>query len=170
VDTEVDKRLDKIGTDEAKALRGKAAVANTRLAYAAFEDVFSTARWQALAEAGAKPQRPLWASTGVKNPDYPDTMYVDELVVADTVNTMPEKTMHAVADHARMRGEEFPDLVTGTGDEAAKVFADLSAAGIDVDSVFVTLENEGVEKFEKSWTELLETVSGQLGKAGNGEG
>ncbi|TDQ01115.1 transaldolase [Labedaea rhizosphaerae] len=170
VDTEVDKRLDAIGTDEAKALRGKAAIANARLAYAAFEEVFSSDRWKALAAQGAKPQRPLWASTGTKNPDYPDTLYVDELVVADTVNTMPEKTLHAVADHGRMSGDSFPDKVTGTKDEAAQVYTDLSAAGIDIDDVFLTLENEGVEKFEKSWVELLDTVSGQLDKAGNGKG
>jgi transaldolase len=170
VDTEVDKRLDAIGTDEAKALRGKAAIANARLAYAAFEEVYSSDRWSALAADGAKPQRPLWASTGTKNPDYPDTLYVDELVVADTVNTMPEKTLHAVADHGRMSGDEFPDKVTGTGDAAAKVYADLAAAGIDVDDVYLTLESEGVDKFEKSWSELLDTVSGQLDKAGNGKG
>ncbi|MGH3759389.1 transaldolase [Actinophytocola sp.] len=158
VDTEVDKRLDAIGTDEAKALRGKAAVANARLAYAAFQDVFGTERWQALAAAGAKPQRPLWASTGVKNPDYADTMYVDELVVADTVNTMPENTLHAVADHGKIDG----DTVTGTAGEAQQLFDALSATGIDVADVFVTLEREGVEKFEKSWLELLETVDGQL--------
>jgi len=158
VDTEVDKRLDAIGTEEAKALRGKAAVANARLAYAAFQEVFGTERWQALAADGAKPQRPLWASTGTKNPDYPDTLYVDQLVVADTVNTMPEKTLHAVADHGKITG----DTVTGTGGEAQRHFDALSAAGVDVTDVFLTLENEGVEKFEKSWEELLESVDGQL--------
>jgi transaldolase len=158
VDTEVDKRLEKIGTDEAKALRGKAAVANARLAYAAFEEVFAGERWQALAAAGAKPQRPLWASTGVKNPDYPDTMYVDELVVANSVNTMPEDTLHSVADHGKITG----DTVTGTAAQAQQVFDDLSAAGIDIADVFRTLENEGVQKFEKSWEELLESVDGQL--------
>jgi transaldolase len=158
VDTEVDKRLDAIGTDEAKALRGKAAVANARLAYAAFEEVIASDRWQALAAAGARPQRPLWASTGVKNPDYADTMYVDELVVADTVNTMPENTLHAVADHGKITG----DTVTGTAGAAQELFDALSAAGIDVADVFVTLESEGVEKFEKSWEELLESVDGQL--------
>jgi transaldolase len=158
VDTEVDKRLDAIGTDEAKALRGKAAVANARLAYAAFQEVFGSPRWQALAEAGARPQRPLWASTGVKNPDYADTMYVDDLVVNDTVNTMPENTLHAVADHGKISG----DVVTGRAGEAQQLFDDLSAAGIDVTDVFLTLENEGVEKFEKSWEELLESVDGQL--------
>jgi transaldolase len=101
VDTEIDKRLEKIGTDEALALRGKAGIANSRLAYAAFQDVFQGKRWAALTAQGAKPQRPLWASTGVKNPDYSDTMYVTELTVADTVNTMPEKTLQAFADHGR---------------------------------------------------------------------
>ncbi|MDQ0380829.1 transaldolase [Amycolatopsis thermophila] len=161
VDTEVDKRLDKIGTDEAKALRGQAAIANARLAYAAYEELFATDRWQALAAAGARPQRPLWASTGVKDPSYSDTRYVDELVVADTVNTMPEKTLDAVADHANIEG----DKVTGTGAQAQEVFDKLAAAGIDITDVFLTLENEGVEKFDKSWTELLDTVAGQLEKA-----
>jgi transaldolase len=161
VDTEVDKRLEKIGTDEAKALRGKAAVANARLAYAAFEEVIAGERWQALAAKGAHPQRPLWASTGVKNPDYADTMYVDDLVVADTVNTMPENTLHAVADHGKITG----DTVTGTAGEAQQVFDDLSAVGIDVPDVFRTLESEGVEKFEKSWEELLESVQQQLNAA-----
>ncbi len=161
VDSEVDKRLDALGTDEAKALRGKAAVANARLAYAAFEETFAGERWSALAEAGATRQRPLWASTGVKNPDYSDTMYVDQLVVADTVNTMPEKTLHAVEDHGKITG----DTVTGTAAEAQGVYDRLSAVGIDVDDVYRALETEGVEKFEKSWTELLESVRGQLDKA-----
>jgi transaldolase len=164
VDTEVDKRLDAIGTDEAKALRGKAAVANARLAYVAFEEAFSTDRWRELAKDGAKAQRPLWASTGVKNPDYSPTLYVDELVVADTVNTMPEATLDAVAEKSQLRG----DTVTGTGAEAQQVFDDLTAVGIDIPDVFVTLENEGVEKFEKSWEELLESVTGQLNAAKEG--
>ena len=158
VDTEVDKRLDAIGSDEAKALRGKAAVANARLAYAAFEEVFAGERWAPLAAAGAKPQRPLWASTGVKNKAYKDTMYVDDLVVADTVNTMPEDTLHAVADHGDVRG----DTVTGTAAAAGQVFDELAAVGIDIDDVYLVLEREGVEKFEKSWEELLESVEGQL--------
>ncbi|PPK66743.1 transaldolase [Actinokineospora auranticolor] len=161
VDTEVDKRLDAIGTDEAKGLRGLAAVANARLAYAAFEETFSGARWESLAEAGANKQRPLWASTGTKNPDYPDTLYVDELVVAATVNTMPEKTLRAVADHGRITG----DTVTGRAAEAKDVYDRLAAAGIDVDDVYRALEDEGVDKFEKSWAELLETVRGQLDRA-----
>ncbi|PWW56967.1 transaldolase [Actinokineospora spheciospongiae] len=161
VDSEVDKRLDAIGTDEAKALRGKAAVANARLAYAAFEEAFSGERWEALAAQGARKQRPLWASTGVKNPDYSPTMYVDELVVADTVNTMPEKTLHAVAEHGKITG----DAVTGTAAEAQEVYDRLSAVGIDVDDVYKSLEVEGVEKFEKSWQELLDSVKGQLDSA-----
>ncbi|MFD4197409.1 MULTISPECIES: transaldolase [Amycolatopsis] len=161
VDTEIDKRLDAIGTDEAKALRGEAAIANARLAYAAYEELFATDRWQALAAAGARPQRPLWASTGVKDPSYSDTRYVDQLVVAGTVNTMPEKTLLAAADHAKVEG----DKVTGTGAQAQEVFDKLAAVGIDIPDVFRTLEDEGVEKFDKSWAELLETVTGQLEKA-----
>jgi transaldolase len=161
VDAEVDKRLAALDTDEAKALRGEAAIANARLAYATFEELFATPRWQALAGEGANPQRPLWASTGVKDPSYSDTRYVDELVVAGTVNTMPEKTMFAVADHGGIEG----DKVTGTGAQARAVFDKLAAAGIDVADVFRTLEDEGVEKFEKSWQELLDTVTAQLQKA-----
>jgi transaldolase len=159
VDTEIDKRLDAIGTDEALALRGKAAVANSRLAYAAFQEAFTGGRWDNLAALGARAQRPLWASTGVKNPDYSDTLYVTELVVADTVNTMPEKTLRAFADHGEVHG----DRVTGTAQEAQQVFDALERVGIDLTDVFLTLENEGVEKFDTSWTELGETVTGQLG-------
>jgi len=159
VDTEIDPRLDKIGSDEALALRGKAAVANARLAYAAFEEVVASDRWRALAAAGANPQRPLWASTGVKNPDYPDTLYVTDLVVADTVNTMPEKTLLAFADHGEMSG----DQVTGRATEAQALFDQLAEVGIDLDDVFLVLETEGVDKFKKSWVELLETVKGQMG-------
>jgi transaldolase len=162
VDTEIDKRLDAIGTDEAKALQGQAAVANSRLAYAAFQEVFSGPRWEKLAAQGARAQRPLWASTGVKNPDYSDTLYVTELVVADTVNTMPEKTLRAYADHGETRG----DQVTGTAAAAQKVFDDLARVGVDLTDVFITLENEGVEKFNGSWEELLGTVREQLGAAG----
>ncbi|MBB3044637.1 transaldolase [Nocardioides sp. LMS-CY] len=161
VDTEVDARLEKIGTDEALALRGRAAVANARLAYAAFEEVIASDRWRLLAEAGANPQRPLWASTGVKNPDYPDTLYVTDLVVADTVNTMPEKTLDAFADHGALEG----DQVTGRAGAAQTIFDQLAAAGIDFDDVLVVLETEGVDKFKKSWDELVETVKGQMDKA-----
>jgi transaldolase len=162
VDAEIDKRLDKIGTDEALALRGKAAVANSRLAYAAYQEVFSSERWKALEAKGARPQRPLWASTGVKNPDYSDTMYVSELVVADVVNTMPEKTLNAFADHGEVTG----DTVTGTAAQAQEVFDAVAAQGIDLTDVFLALEDEGVDKFEKSWAELQETVKGQLESAG----
>ncbi len=147
VDTEIDPRLEAIGTDEALALRGQAAVANARLAYGAFEEVLASDRWKSLADAGANPQRPLWASTGVKNPDYSDTMYVADLVVADTVNTMPEKTLDAFADHGEVTG----DTVTGRVAEAQAVFDRLAAVGIDFDDVLVVLETEGVDKFKKSW-------------------
>ena len=160
VDTEIDNRLEKIGTDEALALRGKAGVANARLAYAAYEEVFvGGARYETL--KGARVQRPLWASTGVKNPAYSDTMYVTELVAPNTVNTMPEKTMDAVADHGAITG----DTVTGKAAQAQAVFDELTAAGIDLPDVFKVLEDEGVEKFEKSWYELLEATQGQLDAA-----
>jgi transaldolase len=158
VDTEIDARLEAIGTDEALALRGKAGVANSRLAHAAFREAFAGQRWEALAAQGARAQRPLWASTGVKNPDYPDTLYVTELVVDGTVNTMPEKTLHAFAEHGEVHG----DRVTGTGAQAQAVFDDLQRAGVDLTDVFRTLEDEGVEKFDTSWSELGDTVQGQL--------
>ncbi|MDD9206348.1 transaldolase, partial [Georgenia sp. 10Sc9-8] len=162
MDGEVDSRLDELGTDEAAALKGKAGIANARLAYQAFEEVFSSPRFAALADAGAHRQRPLWASTGVKDPEYRDTMYVEELVVADVVNTMPEKTMLAVADHAEVRG----DTVHGTYDDARQVLDDLERLGIDYLEVTELLEREGVEKFEKSWEELLGTVREALGSPG----
>ena len=162
VDTEVDKRLEAIGTDDAKALEGKAAVANARLAYAAYEEVVGSDRWRVLADAGANPQRPLWASTGVKNEAYSDTLYVSDLVVSGTVNTMPEKTMNAFADHGEVHG----DAVTGRSGEAQEVFDRLAAAGIDFADVLRVLEQEGVDKFKKSWDELVDTVSGQMEKAG----
>ncbi|GAA1954939.1 transaldolase [Catenulispora subtropica] len=155
VDTEVDKRLDKLGKNE---LRGKAAVANARLAYQAYEEVFSGERWTALAQAGAKPQRPLWASTGVKDPAYPDTMYVDELIVRHVVNTMPEATLDAEADH----GKPVEDSIHGTYEESRKVLDDLEAAGVSYDDVVQVLEDEGVDKFEVSWKELLDSVQGEL--------
>src|SRR4051812_43810408 len=155
VDTEIDARLDKIGTDEALALRGQAGVANARLAYKAYEDVFvGGARFELLKVDGARVQRPLWASTGVKNPDYSDTLYVTELVAPNTVNTMPEKTLEAVADHGVVTG----DTVSGTSVAAQEVFDKLEAVGIDLTDVFLVLENEGVEKFEKSWQELLDAT------------
>ncbi|BBZ44626.1 transaldolase [Mycobacterium parmense] len=162
VDTEVDKRLEKIGTEEALALRGQAAVANARLAYAAYQEVFEGGeRFASLKADGARVQRPLWASTGVKNPDYSDTLYVTELVAPNTVNTMPEKTIEAVADHGEIKG----DTVTGTAAAAQEVFDKLSALGIDLSDVFVVLENEGVDKFVESWTELLQETQKQLDSA-----
>jgi transaldolase len=158
VDTEVDKRLDKIGTEEAQALRGKAAVANARLAYERYEKVIASERWQALAAAGANVQRPLWASTGVKDPAYDDTMYVVDLVAPDTVNTMPEATLDAVADHGSISG----NTIAGTYDAARKVLDDLSALGIEYDDVIEVLESEGVQKFEDSYAQLAESVRGQL--------
>ncbi|MFC4532779.1 transaldolase [Sphaerisporangium dianthi] len=160
-DTEIDKRLEKIGTPEALALRGKAAIANARLAFAAYEEVTASERWQALKAAGAHPQRPLWASTGVKNPDYADTMYVDQLVTSDTVNTMPEKTLDAVADHGSIDG----DTVRPGYAEAWDTMAALKQVGIDYDDVVRALEDEGVEKFVASWTELLGTLKSELEKA-----
>jgi len=158
VDTEIDKRLEDIGTDEALALRGRAGVANARLAYRAYQQFFSGERWQRVADAGGNTQRPLWASTGVKNPDYRDTMYVADLVVDNTVNTMPEKTLLAFADHGEVDG----DQVTTKYGDAEQVMADLAAVGIDYDDVIAVLEQEGVEKFVKSWNELLDTVSEQM--------
>jgi transaldolase len=155
VDSEIDKRLDKLGKTD---LRGKAAVANAHLAYELFETRSATDRWKALKDAGARPQRPLWASTGVKNPDYRDTMYVEELVAPQTVNTMPEATLDAAADHAEIRG----NTIQGRYDEAREVMAALKEAGVDYDDVVRVLEEEGVEKFEASWTELLDTVKGEL--------
>jgi transaldolase len=155
VDTEVDKRLDKLGKSE---LKGKAAVANARLAFEAYEAVFGTERWSALAAAGAKPQRPLWASTGVKDPAYVDTMYVDDLIVNGVVNTMPEATLNAVADH----GAIVPDSVHGTYADAHAVLAGLEAAGVSYDDVVQVLEDEGVEKFEASWKDLIASVQSEL--------
>ena len=162
VDTEIDKRLEDIGTEEALALRGQAGVANARLAYAAYEEVFVGGhRFEALKADGVRVQRPLWASTGVKNPDYSDTLYVTELVAPNTVNTMPEKTIDAVADHGEIKG----DTVSGTAEAAQEVFDKLEAIGIDLTDVFLVLENDGVDKFKKSWQELLEATKAQLDAA-----
>ncbi len=160
VDSEVDKRLDALGTEAAAALRGKAALANAYLAYEAHAEVFDSARFQAL--PGANVQRPLWASTGVKDPAYPDTLYVTDLVVADCVNTMPEKTLEAFADHGELTG----DTVTGRGPESAALFTALAEAGVDFDDVLEMLEREGVEKFVVSWGELVATVTDQMAVVG----
>jgi transaldolase len=158
VDTEVDRRLAKIGTPEAAALRGKAAIANARLAYQLYEEKSGSRRWQALRAAGARPQRPLWASTSTKDPSYPDTMYVVELVAPDTVNTMPEATLRALADHGELRG----DTVRGSYAHARQVFDDLAGLGIAYDEVVSVLEDEGVSKFEASWQELLDTIKKEM--------
>jgi transaldolase len=158
VDTEVDKRLVKIGTPEALALKGKAAIANARLAYELYEQKLDTDRWRALAAKGAKVQRPLWASTSTKDPSYPDTLYVVELVAANTVNTMPEVTMRATADHGVLRG----DTIHGTYEESRALFASLEALGISYDDVVQVLEDEGVSKFEASWNEMLQGIQNEL--------
>jgi transaldolase len=163
VDTEVDERLDKIGTPEAEALRGQAAVANARLAYELFEQRFAegSARWAALHAKGARIQRPLWASTSVKDPKFADTKYVVDLVAPDTVNTMPESTLHATLEHAKLRG----DTIHGTYEQSREVFRQLEALGIHYDDVVKVLEDQGVEKFETSWNALLETIGTQLAAA-----
>ena len=158
VDTEVDARLDKIGTAEAAKLRGQAAIANARVAYQHYEQAFSTPRWQALAAAGARVQRPLWASTSVKDPSYPDTRYVTSLVAPGVINTMPEATMRAVADH----GVVPADSVHGHYDEAQEILDQLQALGIDYDDVMHTLEDEGVAKFDAAWADLGEHLDSNL--------
>lgn len=160
VDAEIDGQLEKIGTDEALRLKGRAGLANARLAYQVFEEAFSTERWKRLEEAGAKPQRPLWASTGTKDPAYEDTMYVTGLVVRNTVNTMPEKTLEATADHAEITG----DTVSASYDEAEADINALEKIGVSYNDVVEKLETEGIQKFEDSWEELLDTVSTALGK------
>ena len=160
VDTEVDKRLDKIGTDEARALRGKAAIANARLAYELYEQKLATPRWAALKAKGAKVQRPLWASTSTKDPAFPDTMYVVDLVTEDTVNTMPEATLRATADHGVLKG----DTVHGTYDQSRQLFDELAKLGISYDDVVQVLEDEGVAKFAVSWNELLATIRTELSR------
>jgi transaldolase len=163
VDTEVDRRLDKLGTPEAEALRGKAAIANARLAYELYEKRFATPRWEPLHRAGARTQRPLWASTSTKDPAYPDTMYVEELVAPDTVNTMPESTLHAMADHGQVRG----GTASSGYAEARQLFADLEQLGISYQDVVQVLEEEGVAKFQASWQEMLDTIRTEL--AGTGQ-
>ena len=161
VHTEIDKRLDASGTPGADELKGKAGVANARLAFKAYEEFFSGERWESLAKDGANTQRPLWASTGVKNPDYSDTMYVTELVVENTVNTMPEKTLDAVRDH----GEIVGDQVRPHYDDAEAHLKALAEVGIEYDDVIATLEQEGVDKFVDAWNDLLKTVEASLDAA-----
>lgn len=162
LDTEVDRRLATLDAPAATDLRGRAAVANARLAYHAWQDVFRTPRWEVLADAGAHPQRPLWASTGVKDPQYPDTKYVTELVAPQTVNTMPLATLEQVADHGLVRG----DTVAGTRAEADALLDDLERLGVSYTEVVDVLEREGVAKFQASWEQLRATVAGELARAG----
>ncbi|ALE92080.1 transaldolase [Arthrobacter alpinus] len=161
VDLEIDKRLDALGTAEATALKGQAGLANARLAYEAFEGVFSSERWALLADAGALPQRPLWASTGVKNPDYPDTMYVTGLAAPNVVNTMPEKTLDATFDHGVVTG----DTITGTYAASNALLNQLEGLGISYNDVVNLLETEGLDKFVASWKDLLNHVQEALDAA-----
>lgn len=159
VDSEIDARLDAAGAEA--SLKGRAGIANARLAFQAFEKFFDTERWTVLEGSGANKQRPLWASTGVKNPEYDDTMYVVDLVVEDTVNTMPEKTLEAVADHGVVNGDRVRPFYA----DAKTTMDTLAAAGIDYDDVIEVLIREGVEKFVTAWSELLETVGASLEQA-----
>jgi len=160
IDTAIDDELENIDSDEARAVAGKAAIANGHLAYEAYTEVFASPRWQTLAAAGALPQRPLWASTGVKNPDYRDTLYVEELIVNNSVNTMPGATLEAFADHGEVRG----DTVTGQAPAADEVLDTVERLGISYIKVTEQLEKEGVSKFEASWSELLASVSDGLAR------
>jgi transaldolase len=158
VDSEVDARLESIGTDEAMALRGTAAIANALAAYDEFLQVFRGARWEALAAAGARIQRPLWASTSTKNPSYPDTLYVDRLIAPHTVNTMPLETIDAYQDHGSGRPTIFGPAEMAT---ARVTLRQLAEAGVDYDDVVQTLEDEGVDKFIGSWRDLLGDIESQ---------
>ncbi|MFJ5306188.1 transaldolase [Streptomyces sp. NPDC088350] len=166
VDTEIDKRIDALGTDEARAARGKAGLANARLAYEAYEEVFSTDRWAALDKAQANKQRPLWASTGVKDKAYKDTLYVDDLVAPNTVNTMPEATLEATDDHGQITG----NTISGTYEQSRAEIAAVEALGISYDEVVQLLEDEGVEKFEAAWTDLLKSTEAELSRLAPSEG
>jgi transaldolase len=159
VDTEVDKRLDKIGTPQAAALRGKAAIANARLAYQRYEESVGSSRWKSLERAGARPQRPLWASTSVKDPAYDGTRYVTGLVAPGVINTMPEATLNAVADH----GDIPEDSIHGSYADAQAVLDDLTVLGIDYDDVVQTLEDQGVTTFDASWDHLGQRLATALG-------
>ncbi|MEI5032866.1 transaldolase [Streptomyces sp. CA-278952] len=166
VDTEIDKRLDAIGSDEAKAAKGKSALANARLAYEAYEEVFSSDRWAPLDKAQANKQRPLWASTGVKDPSLKDTLYVDDLVAPNTVNTMPEATLEAVADHGEITG----NTVAGGYDRARADLEAIKKLGVSYDEVVQVLEDEGVDKFEASWNDLLKSTEAELSRLAPSEG
>jgi transaldolase len=160
-DTEIDKRLEKIGSPEAEAMMGKAAIANARLAYELYEKVFDNDEWKSLLAAGAQPQRPLWASTSTKNPNYRDVLYVEQLIAPGIVNTMPEPTIHAFADHGEVPG----DTIRPNYELAHREMVQLAEVGIDLDDVYDTLEREGVEKFAASWNELEAGVQASLDAA-----
>ena len=162
VDAEIDRRLDAVGTPEARALKGQAGLANARLAYEVYEQSFASERARYLVELGANPQRPLWASTGVKDPALPDTLYVTELVAPGAVNTMPEATLRAMADHGVVRG----DTVTSEYLESNQLLNAIDAQGVDYAEVTALLEDEGLRKFDASWSELCDTVERALRKAG----
>jgi transaldolase len=159
VDTETDRRLDKAGTPQADLLRGKAAIANARLAYQRYEEMIAADRWKSLERAGARPQRPLWASTSVKDPAYDDTRYVTSLVAPGVVNTMPEATLNAVANH----GDIPADSIHDTYQQSQAVLDDLAALGIDYDDVVQTLEDQGVAAFGASWDHLGQRLATALG-------
>lgn len=161
VDSEIDKRLDAIGTEEATALKGKAGIANAHLAYRVWQEAFASERAETLLAAGANTQRPLWASTGVKDPALPDTLYVTQLVAPETVNTMPEKTLEALADHGQVEG----DAISGNFEAAEGVLDALDALGVSYTEVVELLEDEGLEKFDASWAELVQTVQEHMAGA-----
>ena len=165
VDTEVDARLDKIGTPEAARLRGQTAIANAQLAYERYERVFSSARWASLQADGARPQRPLWASTSVKDPAYPDTRYVTSLIAPGVVNTMPEATLRAVAGH----GDVPADSVHGSYPGAHDVLSQLQAIGLDYAEIVQALEDDGVRKFDASWQQLSEQLAATLRRPSPGQ-
>jgi transaldolase len=160
VDSEADKRLESVGSKEALALRGKLAIANAKLAYEHYLQAFSGERWEFLAGKGANTQRPLWASTSTKNPEYRDVMYVEELIGPNTVNTMPEETIRAFQDHGEVRG----DTVTKGVGKAHKLLGQLAEVGVDYDDITKTLELEGVQKFADSFEELLDGVRAKRGQ------
>jgi transaldolase len=161
VDTEADRRLDAVGTEEALALRGRAAVAQGKLAYQLFRRTFSGARWDALFSRGARFQRPLWASTSTKNAAYPDTLYVDNLIGPDTVNTMPDETIDAFVDHGTLER-----TVDRGVDEAEATWAALAEVGVDMEDVAQTLEREGVASFQKSFDQLLDALTAKAAELG----
>jgi transaldolase len=158
VDTEIDARLDKIGTPEAAELRGMTAIANARLAYQRYEKMLSGSRWLELAAAGARPQRPLWASTSTKDPAYADTRYVVDLVAPDVVNTMPEATLRAVADH----GDVPAGSIRGHYDASAQILDRLEALGIDLEEALQKLEDDGLTNFDAAWSHLAEQLTSTL--------